>query len=503
MGSSDDFIVKRCLGGDVNAFSLLVERYQNAVYGLCYHMVGNFADAQDLTQEIFIKAYITLSRIKDPAKFASWIYRITVNACNRWLRDREGADDLPLKAVAQVEAACLNGESPEEHAEVEELCRSVREAIAALSERNRLAVTLYYMDGLTYAEIGDFLSLSEPAVKSRLHRARQQLKAELISMVEDCFSKNKLPEDFPERITSIIPGETTRQQIIEAFGEPDKYLWGDKTFSEGDLPDRYMMIYEDLGVNFAVGEYAIWEVRVHGNKDYSYEGKIRLGSSVEDVISFLGKPSETITGGQINWSGNKVLYRDIEGRPGRCYIHYKDIGVRMFFLDYKVCALYLRKSEVIDPDINEKLKLITPGETNREQVLEILGKPDQYIWGRKRYSEDNLPDGNYIMAYEAGVSLMMNGNAVREVRIGSCWYYSYEGKIHLGSSLEDAISFFGKPSETATGEPVDFHRNRVLYKDIKGEIGYCYIHYRDMGIRMFFMGYRVRALYLGIPEPIP
>ena len=73
MRSSDHAIVKRCLEGDVDAFGLLVDRYQNAVYGLCYHMLGNFADAQDLTQEAFVKAYMTLSRIKDPAKFTRWL----------------------------------------------------------------------------------------------------------------------------------------------------------------------------------------------------------------------------------------------------------------------------------------------------------------------------------------------------------------------------------------------------------------------------------------------
>lgn len=503
MRPSDDVIVKRCLEGDVNAFSLLIERYQSAVYGLCYHKLGNFADAQDLTQESFIKAYMTLSRIKDPAKFASWLYRIAVNACNRWLRDRKGADDLPLDALVQASAAYLSGESLEEHVEAEELCISVREAIAALSERNRLTVTLYYMDGLSYAEIGDFLSLSESAVKSRLNRAREQLKEDLISMVEDCFSRHKLPKDFPERIRRVIPGETTRQQIIEAFGKPDEYIWGEKIFSEGDLPNRYVMVYGDLGVNFAVGAYEVWEIRVHGNEDYSYEGKIHLGSSVEDVIAFFGEPSETITGGQIDWNNNKVLYKDIEGKTGYCYIHYKDIGVRMFFSDYKVFALYLTKREAIDPDINEKLKVITPGKTDREQVVEILGKPDRYIWGSKRLSKDNLPDGYYTMVYETGVDLWMDGNAVREVRIESSRNYSYEDKIRLGSSLEDVVAFFGMPSETVTGEPVDFHRNRVLYRDIKGETGYCYIHYRDMGIRMFFINYRLRSIYLCIPELTP
>jgi hypothetical protein len=167
-------------------------------------MVGNFADAQDLTQEAFVKGYLDLARIRDPSRFASWLHRITVNICKRWLRDRKGADDLPLEAVARQRRESGDGGSPEEHAEAEELRSSIREAIASLSERNRLAVTLYYIDGLSYEEIGDFLSVSESAVKSRLHRARKQLKEELISMVEEDFDKHKLPEDFPEKVVQEV-----------------------------------------------------------------------------------------------------------------------------------------------------------------------------------------------------------------------------------------------------------------------------------------------------------
>ena len=200
MRLSDEAIIERCLEGDGNAFSQLVARYQNAVYGLCYHIVGNFADAQDLTQETFVKAYLDLPRMRDRSKFASWLYRITVNTCKMWLRDRKGADDLPLEAVVQTETDFADGGSPQESAEAEELRLSITEAIASLSEKNRLAVTLYYIDGLSCDEIGDFLSLSTSAVKSRLHRARTQLKEELISMVEDNFDKHKLPEDFPEKV---------------------------------------------------------------------------------------------------------------------------------------------------------------------------------------------------------------------------------------------------------------------------------------------------------------
>ena len=195
----DEAIVKRCLEGDGNAFSLLVAKYQNAVYGLCYHIVGNFADAQDLTQEAFVKAYLDLARMRDPARFASWLYRIAVNTCKMWLRAQKRMDDLPLEAVAQSGEEFADSGSPAEHAETEELRLSIREAIASLSDKNRLVITLYYIDGLSYEEIGDFLSLPQSTIKGRLHKARKQLKEELISMVDN-FDKHKLPEDFPEKV---------------------------------------------------------------------------------------------------------------------------------------------------------------------------------------------------------------------------------------------------------------------------------------------------------------
>ncbi len=200
MRLSDEAIIRRCLEGDGNAFSLLVQKYQNAVYGLCYHMVGNFADAQDLTQETFVRAYLELAKVRDPSRFARWLHRITVNVCKMCLRDRKGADGIPLEAVAQIEENFADSDSPVEHAKAAELRLSITEAIATLSEKNRLAVTLYYIDGLSHGEIGDFLSVSPSAVKSRLHRARKELKKELITMVEDKFGEHKLPEDFSEKV---------------------------------------------------------------------------------------------------------------------------------------------------------------------------------------------------------------------------------------------------------------------------------------------------------------
>ena len=244
MRLSDEAIIERCLEGDGNAFSQLVARYQNAVYGLCYHIVGNFADAQDLTQETFVKAYLDLPRMRDRSKFASWLYRITVNTCKMWLRDRKGADDLPLEAVVQTETDFADGGSPQESAEAEELRLSITEAIASLSEKNRLAVTLYYIDGLSHDEIGDFLSLSTSAVKSRLHRARTQLKEELISMVEDNFDKHKLPEDFPEKVIQEV--EIKMVKMAEDQNAPIVILQNKS--EEGELLPIWIGMFEALAI---------------------------------------------------------------------------------------------------------------------------------------------------------------------------------------------------------------------------------------------------------------
>jgi len=220
MGLSDEAAIRRCLEGDRNAFSLLVEKYQNAVYGLCYHMVGNFADAQDLTQEAFVRAYLDLAKIREPSKFASWLNRLAVNVCRMWLRERRRFDSLPLEAAAPTIEWLGDSGSPVEHAENEELRLTINAAIDSLSEKNQLAVALYYIDGLSHEEIGNFLDLSPSAVKSRLHRARKQLRKELISMVEEEFGKHKLPEDFPERVIQEVEVKSVLAKLTAGERKP-------------------------------------------------------------------------------------------------------------------------------------------------------------------------------------------------------------------------------------------------------------------------------------------
>jgi RNA polymerase sigma-70 factor (ECF subfamily) len=202
---TDVTLVQRCLAGDAEAFSMLVKKYESAVYGFCYHKVGNFADAQDLAQEAFVQAYLDLPQLRDATKFSHWLYRIASNACTTWLR-RQGRkrklQTIPLDDALKEYGDFIDEKAlpPHDAVEYKELRASVASAISALSEKNRLAVTLYYIDGLSYEEIADFLDVPQSTVKSRLNKARKQLKEEFIKMVASDLQEHPLPDDFTEKI---------------------------------------------------------------------------------------------------------------------------------------------------------------------------------------------------------------------------------------------------------------------------------------------------------------
>lgn len=211
MQSKDEVLVQKAMEGDRHAFGQLVEKYKNVVYGLAYHLVRDFTEAQDLSQEAFLQAYLKLSQLKQPAKFSSWLRRITANTCKMWLRrpkpELVSWEELKNKHRLEDEFQL------DSFSEAEEIKISVRESIDALSEKNRLTVTLYYMDGLTQKEIGDFLGVPLGTIKSRLHEAKKHLRKELtergfgapvITMVKESLQSEKLPDDFRVKLEEML-----------------------------------------------------------------------------------------------------------------------------------------------------------------------------------------------------------------------------------------------------------------------------------------------------------
>jgi len=214
----DIALVKRSLQGERDAFEDLVRKYQDAVYGLAFHLTGNFADAQDIAQQAFVTAYLKLAQLKDPGRFVSWLKRITVNECISWSRQQERF----LRLRGQMENLSNPVPTPHQEYEEKEINAAVRKAMESLSEKNRLAMTLYYIDGLSQREVGSFLGIPTSTVGNRISRATKQLKEEMIKMVEDTFKENRLPQNFTKRVEEAL-GKAQEAMVGGNLGKASDY----------------------------------------------------------------------------------------------------------------------------------------------------------------------------------------------------------------------------------------------------------------------------------------
>lgn len=182
-------LVKKCQKGDTRAFEQLVTIYQDRVYALSYQLTGNHADAEDLAQNVFIKAYRALPNFRNEADFGTWLHRIAVNLSINEKRKRK--PDVSLDSPVQTRdgemprIVASDAESPEEVYENKEFRNMVREALWELSEEHRAVLVLREMQGYAYDEIARMLDCSLGTVKSRINRARQTLKKEIMRLAAE------------------------------------------------------------------------------------------------------------------------------------------------------------------------------------------------------------------------------------------------------------------------------------------------------------------------------
>lgn len=167
--NSDKKLIKRYLGGDKDAFGELVKRHKDYVYNLAYRLTNNPSDAEDLSQEIFIRLMDKIESFKGDAKFSTWLYRLATNQCLDWLRRRKpqekSIDDVELKSDEDIPALI----------ETKEQLDDIKEALAILPNDFRIVVVLRDVEGLSYDEISEHLNISIGTVKSRISRGRSQL----------------------------------------------------------------------------------------------------------------------------------------------------------------------------------------------------------------------------------------------------------------------------------------------------------------------------------------
>ena len=173
----DASLVDRLRHGDSRAFEDLVIAYQHRVFGVALRMLGNRAEAEDLAQEVFVRVHRAIGEFRGEAKLSTWLYAITSRQClNRLAAGerriaRQGDEGLARLASREI--------GPAEEMERTELETALHRAIAELSEERRIVVVLRDLEGLSYEDIAAALDLELGTVRSRLHRARTDLREKL------------------------------------------------------------------------------------------------------------------------------------------------------------------------------------------------------------------------------------------------------------------------------------------------------------------------------------
>jgi RNA polymerase sigma-70 factor (ECF subfamily) len=182
MASTDEELVTRSMGGDLDSFNQLVLRWERPIYALAYRVIGREEDARDVCQETFLRAFRALGGFKGQAKFSSWLYRITLNLCRDWIRRErrqpiaqapEGVD------IIEMASETTPSESVEDLVARREIGQAVARAMAQLPEEQRTAIILKEYHGLTFQEIADMQNCPLSTVKTRLYQGLSVLRRQL------------------------------------------------------------------------------------------------------------------------------------------------------------------------------------------------------------------------------------------------------------------------------------------------------------------------------------
>jgi len=171
---TDENLIKQVLSGDTDAFAVIVDRYKARVFTLAYRMLACREEAEDISQEAFVKIYGSLKKYDAGlTRFSTWIYRITYNLCVDHLRKRK--ETAPL----EEDMLAASSKAPEELAVAADSARRLHKAVQSLPEQYRVPLVLFHFQGLSYQEICRVLNVPMSIVKNRLFRARKILRQKL------------------------------------------------------------------------------------------------------------------------------------------------------------------------------------------------------------------------------------------------------------------------------------------------------------------------------------
>ena len=207
MVEDDVQLILKILSGDAEAFTALVRKHQKGVHALAWRKVGDFHYAEEITQDVFVRVYKHLSKLKDHSQFSGWLYVITNRLCSTWLQENKSligsVEDVPVAEVQRASYERYISEQQETDTR-EYRYELVRKLLEKLPESERTVMTLYYLGEMTTKEISKFLGVSVHTITSRLQRARERLKQGEELLVQEVLGGVSLSANLTERIAQKV-----------------------------------------------------------------------------------------------------------------------------------------------------------------------------------------------------------------------------------------------------------------------------------------------------------
>jgi RNA polymerase sigma-70 factor (ECF subfamily) len=177
-------LIKRAQSGSHEAFTTIMKEYEQKVFHLAYGFVRDRAAADDLAQEVFIKAYFSLPKFRFQSEFGTWFYRVAVNHIKDYLRKTARHREVSLEDVEEGKLAVEDKIPAREKIQADEQRKKmVFQVLETLPQKYRMILTLRDVRGLPYEEIGQVLGISPGTVDSRLHRARKMLRKKMMPFI--------------------------------------------------------------------------------------------------------------------------------------------------------------------------------------------------------------------------------------------------------------------------------------------------------------------------------
>jgi len=195
-------------GGNEAAFTQLVDRHKDAVFAIAMARTGDFDVARDIAQEAFVRAYVGLGGLHEPERFSGWVRTIVENRCRTWVDRRQRQP--PRESFDSTAHHLASSDAPDRDLERAERRRVVRDAIERLAPDTRETVVLHYLEGVSTPQLATLLGISEPAVRQRLRRGREQMRDEVSHMIDETLREESPDDAFTAEIEKLLTRSRAR-----------------------------------------------------------------------------------------------------------------------------------------------------------------------------------------------------------------------------------------------------------------------------------------------------